>query len=105
MNQQSIHDRIMSRNQGKDAVQVGIDDRSRPKRSLAKTTVFSLLAIAVVAAAGFAAMRYGLVRNLLTQPAVAESNEPDPALADTSEPSAEVRSARAGLANRQVTIR
>ena len=83
MNQQSIHDRIMSRNQGKDAVQVGIDDRSRPKRSLAKTTVFSLLAIAVVAAAGFAAMRYGLVRNLLTQPAVAETNEPDPALADT----------------------
>jgi hypothetical protein len=83
MNQQSIHDRIMSRNQGKDAVQVGIDDRSRPKRNLAKTTVFSLLAIAVVAAAGFAAMRYGLVRNLLTQPAVAETNEPDPALADT----------------------
>ena len=73
----------MSRNQGKDAVQVGIDDRSRPKRNLAKTTVFSLLAIAVVAAAGFAAMRYGLVRNLLTQPAVAETNEPDPALADT----------------------
>ena len=83
MNQQSIHDRIMSRNLGKDAVQVGIDDRSRPKRNLAKTSVFSLLAIAVVAAAGFAAMRYGLVRNLLTQPAVAETNEPDPALADT----------------------
>jgi hypothetical protein len=83
MNQQSIHDRIMSRNQGKDAVQVGIDDRSRPIRSLAKTTVFSLLAIAVVAAAGFAAMRYGLVRNLLPQPAVAETNQPDPALADT----------------------
>jgi hypothetical protein len=83
MNQQSIHDRIMSRNQGKDAVQVGIDDRSRPKRNLAKTTVFTLLAIAVVATAGFAAMRYGLVRNLLPQPAVAETNEPDPALADT----------------------
>jgi hypothetical protein len=83
MNQQSIHDRIMSRNQGKGAVQAGIDDRSRPKRNLAKTTVFSLLAIAVVAAAGFAAMRYGLVRNLLPQPAVAETNQPDPALADT----------------------
>ena len=83
MNQQTIHDRIMSRNQGKDAVQVGINDPSRPKRNRAKTAVFSLLAIAVVAAAGFAAMRYGLVHNLLPQPAVAETNEPDPALADT----------------------
>ena len=73
----------MSRNQGKDAVQVGINDPSRPKRNRAKTAVFSLLAIAVVAAAGFAAMRYGLVHNLLPQPAVAETNEPDPALADT----------------------
>ncbi|ESZ27489.1 MULTISPECIES: hypothetical protein [unclassified Mesorhizobium] len=83
MNQQSIHDRIMSRNQGKDAVRVGIEDRSRPQRSRAKTAVFSLLAIAVVATAGFAAMRYDLVRNLLPQPAVAETNQPNPALAET----------------------
>ena len=76
----------MSRNQGKDAVQVGLDDRSRPKRNRAKTAVLSLLAIAVVATAGFAAMRYGLVHNLLPLPAVAETNppsQPDPALADT----------------------
>lgn len=83
MNQQSIHDRIMSRNQGKDAVRVGIEDRSRPQRSRAKTAVFSLLAIALVATAGFAAMRYDLVRNLLPQPAVAETNQPNPALAET----------------------
>ncbi|ESZ37708.1 hypothetical protein [Mesorhizobium sp. L2C066B000] len=83
MNQQSIHDRIMSRNQGKGAVRVGIEDRSRPQRNRAKTAVFSLLAIAVVAAAGFAAMRYDLLHNLLPQPAVAETNQPNPALAET----------------------
>ncbi|ESX08024.1 hypothetical protein NKJ16_25180 [Mesorhizobium sp. M0179] len=83
MNQQSIHDRIMARNQGKDAVRVGIEDRSRPQRSRAKTAVFSLLAIAVVATAGFAAMRYDLLHNLLPQPAVAETNQPNPALAET----------------------
>ncbi|MES0131722.1 hypothetical protein [Mesorhizobium sp. M0029] len=83
MNRQSIHDRIMARNQGKDAVRVGIEDRSRPQRSRAKTAVFSLLAIAVVATAGFAAMRYDLLHNLLPQPAVAETNQPNPALAET----------------------
>ncbi|MER9686871.1 hypothetical protein [Mesorhizobium sp. M0139] len=83
MNQQSIHDRIMARNQGKGAVRVGIEDRSRPQRNRAKTAVFSLLAIAVVATAGFAAMRYGLLHNLLPQPAVAETNQPNPALAET----------------------
>ncbi|ESW92285.1 hypothetical protein X769_16195 [Mesorhizobium sp. LSJC268A00] len=83
MNQQSIHDRIMSRNQGKGAVRVGIEDRSRPQRNRAKTAVFSLLAIAVVATAGFAAMRYDLLHNLLPQPAVAETNQPNPALAET----------------------
>ncbi|MER8747105.1 hypothetical protein NKH54_29230 [Mesorhizobium sp. M1004] len=83
MNQQSIHDRIMSHNQGKGAVRVGIEDRSRPQRNRAKTAVFSLLAIAVVATAGFAAMRYDLLHNLLPQPAVAETNQPNPALAET----------------------
>ncbi|MER8663787.1 hypothetical protein NKH34_21910 [Mesorhizobium sp. M1148] len=83
MNQQSIHDRIMSRNQGKGAVRVGIEDRSRPQRNRAKTAVFSLLAIAVVATAGFTAMRYDLLHNLLPQPAVAETNQPNPALAET----------------------
>ncbi|MER9397452.1 hypothetical protein NKI46_04845 [Mesorhizobium sp. M0615] len=83
MNQQSIHDRIMSRNQGKGAVRVGIEDRSRPQRNRAKTAVFSLLAIAVVATAGFTAMRYDLLHYLLPQPAVAETNQPNPALAET----------------------
>ena len=41
----------------------------------------------------------------LKEPAVAFKAALDAALADTSEISPEVRSARAGLANRQVTIR
>lgn len=41
----------------------------------------------------------------LEEPAAAFKVALDAALADTSEPSAEVRAARAGLANRQVTIR
>ncbi len=83
MNQQSIHDRIMSRNQSNDIVRVGVRDPNKQKRKRLKTAVFSLLAIAVVGAAGLAAMRYDLVRNLLPQPAIAEAREPDPALADT----------------------
>jgi len=41
----------------------------------------------------------------LEEPAAAFKVALDAALADDSEPSAEVRAARAGLANRQVTIR
>ena len=41
----------------------------------------------------------------IEEPAAEFKKALDAALADTSEPSAEVRSARAGLANRQVTIR
>jgi hypothetical protein len=83
MNQQSIHDRIMSRNHRSDAIQIAVGDRNRPKRNWPKTVVFALFGIAVVGAVGFAAMRYDLVRNFLPQPAVAETNESNQALADT----------------------
>ncbi len=83
MKQQSIHDRIMSRSQSGDAVRIETGDRNKPKRKWLKTAVFSLLGIAVVGAAGVAAMRYDLAQNLLSQPAVAETNEPNSALADT----------------------
>jgi hypothetical protein len=83
MNQQSIHDRIMSRNQSGDAARIEVGDRRRPKRNRAKTAVFALFGIAIVGSAGFAAARYDLLRNLLPQPAVAETNESNQALADT----------------------
>ena len=86
MNQQTIHDRIMSRNQNVDAVRADASNVNRPKRNRAKTAVLALFGIAVIGAAGFAAMRYDLVRTVLPLPAVAETNppsQPDPALADT----------------------
>ncbi|MDL2400929.1 hypothetical protein [Rhizobium mayense] len=83
MNQQSIHDRIMSRNQTSLAVQSAVDDQARPQRNWWKTAVLSLLGIAVVGAAGYAAWRYDAVGNFISQPAVAETNEANQALADT----------------------
>jgi len=83
MNRQSIHDRIMSRNKSGDAVATDIGDRNGARRNRAKTAVLALLGIAVVSAAGYAAIRYDLLRNVLPLPAVAEANQPDPALADT----------------------
>ncbi|BCH27389.1 hypothetical protein MesoLjLc_72760 [Mesorhizobium sp. L-8-10] len=83
MNQQSIHDRIMSRNQSGDAVHSEVDDRKELRRNWLKTAAFSLLGIAVVGAAGYAAMRYDAIGNFVSQPAVAETNEAGQGLADT----------------------
>ncbi|WP_133709690.1 hypothetical protein [Rhizobium sp. BK313] len=83
MSQQSIHDRIMSRNQSSAPLQSAVNDQGRPKRNWRKTAVFSLLGIAVVSAAGYAAMRYDAVGNFISQPAVAETNEANQALPDT----------------------
>jgi len=83
MNQQSIHDRIMSRNQGGAAVRSEADDQAKPKRSWRKAMILSLVAIAVVGAAGYAALRYNVVGNFISQPAVAGTNDANLALADT----------------------
>lgn len=83
MNQQSIHDRIMSRNPSSDAIRRETGDRNGPKRNRLKAVVIPLLAIAVAGAAGFAAMRYDLAGTFLSQPAVAETNEANPTLAGT----------------------
>lgn len=83
MNQQSIHDRIMSRSQGGAAVQSGAGDQEKPKRNWRKATILSLLAIAVVGAAGYAALRYNVVGNFISQPAIAGTNDSNPALPDT----------------------
>jgi hypothetical protein len=83
MNQQSIHDRIMSRNQSSTPLQGAVDDQKSPPRNWWRTAVFSLLGIAVVGAAGYAAMRYDVVGNFISRPAVAETNEANQAMADT----------------------
>jgi hypothetical protein len=73
----------MSRNRSNDAVQDGIVDRDRPKRSWLRTAIFSLLGVAAVGAGGFTAMRYDVVGNFISQPAVAKTNEASQTLADT----------------------
>lgn len=83
MNQQSIHDRIMSRGQGTAVVQSGVEDQAKPRRSWRQATILSLFAIAVVGAVGYAALRYNLVENFISQPAVAGTNDANPALANT----------------------
>jgi hypothetical protein len=83
MNQQSIHDRIMSRN-GNDAANPNLgDEQAKPGRRWRKVTLLSLLAIAIAGAAGYAALRYDVVGNFISQPAVAAANDANQALPDT----------------------
>lgn len=72
----------MSRNRSGDSGHVNSDDHPAPKRNWLRTAVFSLLGIAIVGAAGYASIRYDLFRNLVSQPAVAETAA-NPKLADT----------------------
>lgn len=82
MNQQSIHDRIMSRKSGGGAADQA-DDGDRPPGNWLKTTALSLLGVAAVGAAGYAAGRYEAIGNSLSQPAIAETNEAASKPADT----------------------
>ncbi|MBN8954823.1 MULTISPECIES: hypothetical protein [unclassified Rhizobium] len=83
MSQQSIHDRIMSRNKNDAAIQNLADEQVTPKRSWRKVAILSAFAIAVVCAAGYAAVRYDVVGDLLPQQAVAAANDKNPTLPDT----------------------
>ncbi|WP_349962074.1 hypothetical protein [Rhizobium sp. ZPR3] len=83
MNQQSIHDRIMSRNAKDAAIQSLAGEQAKPRRSWWKATSLSVLAIAIAGAIGYAAVRYDVVGNLLPQPAIAAANDANQALPDT----------------------
>lgn len=73
----------MSRSKDGAAVQSADDSQAKPQRNWWKATVLSLLAISVVGAAGYAALRYNVVENFISQPAVAGTNDANPALPDT----------------------
>jgi hypothetical protein len=83
MNQKSIHDRIMSRNHMDHPEANDANKPLEPRRNWLRTSVFSLVGIVVVAAAGYAAATYDVIRALAPQPAVAETNEANQKLADT----------------------
>ncbi|WP_440408531.1 hypothetical protein [Neorhizobium petrolearium] len=82
MNQQSIHDRIMSRKRS-DVVPDQAGDGNGPRRNWLKTAALSLLSLLAVGAVGQVAMRYDVIGSFLSQPAVAETNGAAPAPADT----------------------
>lgn len=82
MNQKSIHDRIMSRNPSHPEA----NDANRPvgpRRNWLRPAALSLVGIAVVGAAGYAAVSYDLIRAFGPQPAVAGTNEANQKAADT----------------------
>lgn len=82
MTQQSIHDRIMSRESGPYiSPERGKDNKSGSKRTL-KVVGLSVAALLVIGAAGFAALQLPQVQQVFAQP-VAAQKTPDPSLADT----------------------
>lgn len=83
MNQKSIYDRIMSRQQGNDPRPVNGERAAKPTRNRLKIAVFSILGVAILGGLGYAAMNYAAVRDLVLQPAVAETGEGGPDLANT----------------------
>lgn len=83
MSQQSIHDRIMSRNQGGHLENPGDAEPSNAGRKWLKPAALSLLGVIVVVAAGYGAMQSDAVRSFFSQQAIAETNEAAPDLADT----------------------
>ncbi len=74
MNQQSIHDRIMSRQQGHP---VRLDSAApiKPRRSWAKIAIYSVIGIAALGGLAYASMNYASIRGLFAQPAIAETNK------------------------------
>nr|WP_206078894.1 hypothetical protein [Mesorhizobium camelthorni] len=66
-----------------DPIQSKDNERNGSKRNWLRVSALSLFGIAIVSAAGYAAMRYDAIGDLLSQPAIAETNEANPAPADT----------------------
>ena len=83
MNQKSIHDRIMSRQQGNDQQPINSAGAAKPRRNWSKITVLSILGVAVLGGFGYATMNYAAVRDLVLQPAVAETAKGKPDLPNT----------------------
>lgn len=83
MNQQSIHDRIMSRQQGRPTKLDDAGDLIRPKRSRAKIAIYSAIGIVALGGLAYGSMNHTSIRNLISQPAIAETNKADRSLPET----------------------
>lgn len=84
MNQQSIHDRIMSRaDGGQQAVDAQSPDRSEPRRHWVRPPLLSVLGGVVVVGLGLAALQYAGALTAFQQTAGAKATGPDPSLPNT----------------------
>jgi hypothetical protein len=83
MTQQSIHDRIMSRNQTDRPVLGEGEPIVKAKRNRLTTAIVALVGLAVVGGAGYAAVHFEALRNLVSPSAAANTKNPDIPLANT----------------------
>lgn len=77
MNQKSIHDRIMSRQQAHPAQFGDVDDLIKPRRSWTKIAIYSAIGTIALGGLVYGSMNYAAIRNLVSQPAIAETNKAD----------------------------
>lgn len=77
MNQQSIHDRIMSRQQDHAARLDQADALVAPRRSRARIAIYSAIGIVALGGLAYGSMNYATIRNLVSQSAIAETNKAD----------------------------
>ena len=77
MNQQSIHDRIMSRQQGHAARLDHADALVAPRRSWARVATYSAIGVVALGGLAYGSMNYATIRNLVSQSAIAETNKAD----------------------------
>ncbi|AOO82194.1 hypothetical protein [Bosea vaviloviae] len=73
MNQQSIHDRIMSRQQGYRSSDAVIE----PRRSWVKVALYAVIGITALGGVAYGSMNFASIRGLISQPAIAETNKTD----------------------------
>lgn len=77
MNQKSIHDRIMSRQQGHPIALGGVETLIRPRRSWPRLAIYSAIGIVALGGLAYGSMNYASIRDLVSQPAIAETSKAD----------------------------
>jgi hypothetical protein len=83
MTQKSIHDRIMSRQQGDPAKFNHVGDLAKPKHSWAKLAIYSAIGIVAFGGLVYGSMNYAAIGALVSQPAIAETSKVDPSRPET----------------------
>jgi hypothetical protein len=83
MSQQSIHDRIMSRQRGHSPELIEAGSSHGHGRKWLKVVVPSILGIVALSGLGYAALNYAPIQRAVLKMAAAETNDAKPALTDT----------------------